>query len=78
MWAAKAPVSGELYSVGGRVLLHPSRAEIEFLCPGIQMVWVRGDTYEAAAMYLGREVMRWQDHPDMPAVRWPLDRRDFR
>jgi hypothetical protein len=78
MYAMKAPVSGELYSLGGKVLVHPTREDLEWLVPGSQMVEVPGTTMDEVAARLGRPVMRWQDHPDMAGIRWPLDRRDFR
>lgn len=77
MWAGREPISGELYSLGGRVLLHETHQDLEWLMPGLEMVEVPGDTPEHVADHLGRSVMRWKDHPDLAGIRWPLDRRDF-
>lgn len=77
MFAAKDP-TGELYSLGGAVLVHDTRHDLEWLMPGLEMIWLRGTTPDAVAHHLGRPVMLWRDHPDMAGIRWPLDRRQFR
>ena len=62
--------SGELLTYGGKVLVHDSRAEYEWLFPKARVVRVTdGD--------LGQPVMRLQDHPSMEHVRFPLRREDF-
>ncbi len=78
MYAGKAPVSGELYSLGGRVLVHDTAGDLEWLIPGLQTVKLPGSTPEEVASAIGRPTMPWRDHPDMAGIRWPLDRRDFR
>lgn len=70
LWALVGQVSGELLSHQGRVLVHEDRAEMEWLVPDHRTVEVRPE--------IGRPTMRLRDHPDMNAVVWPLDRRDFR
>lgn len=70
-YALVGQVSRELLSYEGQVMVHPDRGELEWLFPGLQTAPVDPET-------LGRPVMRLQDHPDMAAVTWPLDRRDFR
>lgn len=67
----------ELISLGGRVLLHDSRPELEWLMPGWPAVELKGSTPEEVAHHLGRPTMLWKDHPGMAGLRWPLDRRDF-
>jgi hypothetical protein len=65
--------SGELLSYGGRVLVHDSRPELEFLFPNrakTRIVRITdGD--------LGQPTMLIRDHPAMVSVRWPLRREDF-
>lgn len=62
--------SGELLTYQGRVLVHNDRAELEYLLPGARVVRLTdGD--------LGAPTLPLREHPDMAAVRWPLDRKDF-
>lgn len=64
-------VSGELLSLGGRVLVHDNAAELEFLFPGARVV--------ALPSYVPPEqTLPVSAHPEMASVRFPLDRRDFR
>lgn len=63
--------SGELLSLGGLVLVHPDRAELEFLLADQRVV-------EVPAHIRPEQTMPWSRHPQMSAVRWPLDRSDFR
>lgn len=78
MYAMVGPATGEILSHGGRMVLHGDRAELEWLCPGVRVVKVRGESPEEVAHRYGRPAMLLRDHPDMAPVRWPLDRRDFR
>lgn len=77
MFASKAPVSGELYSLNGRVLVHDNRAELEWLMPQTKTVPLPGETVTDVAARLNRPVMLWKDHPDMAGIAWPLRRKDF-
>lgn len=76
-YASRGPASGELLSYRGRLLIHDSPDELEWLIPGFRAVPLRGDEPEEIASRLGQPVMRWAEHPDMAAVRWPLNRKDF-
>lgn len=80
MWAMEGEVTHELLSLGGRVLVHDNRYEMEFLVPvGVfRYVELQGSTPEEVGARLGRPAMLLRDHPDMSAVTWPLDRRNFR
>ena len=78
MYAMVGPVTGEILSHGGRVVLHDNRAELEFLCPGVRVVELPGDSATYIAGRMGRPAMLLRDHPDMAPVRWPLDRKAFR
>jgi hypothetical protein len=61
--------SKELLTYGGRIITHEDRAEMAYLFPNDRIAEVRP----------GNElVMRLVDHPDMAAVRFPLNRKDFR
>lgn len=65
--------SGQLLTYRGRVLIHDSRAELEYLFPNRDKTRVvrltDGD--------LGQPTMSIRDHPSMASVRWPLRREDF-
>jgi hypothetical protein len=54
----------------GRVIAHPDRAEMEFLCPGPVVRPLNGVPAD--------EVLMLRDHPQLQAVTWPLRREDFR
>lgn len=77
MYAFVGHTSHELLSFRGRMVLHHSREEMEYLFPLTQVVRLNGDSLEEVAHRYGRPVMRLSDHPDMAAVEWPLDRRKF-
>lgn len=68
----------ELLSLDGRVLIHDSKPELEWLLKdSVRVVELHGATPEEVASRIGRPVMLWRDHPGMAPVRWPLNRRDF-
>lgn len=67
-YALKGSVSGELLTYQGRILVHNNRGELEWLFPGERVV-----PYDGAL-----PTLPIRDHPDMAAVTWPLDRRNFR
>jgi hypothetical protein len=62
-------VTGDVFTYGGSVLVHPSRAELEYLFPG-------RETVDVSQSVLPKLMI--QDHPGMGAVRFPLRREDFR
>jgi hypothetical protein len=68
-YALVGAVTGDLLTYQGRVLLHPDRAELEWLFPLSRVVRVTGDVGPTLAL---------SAHPDMYGVSFPLDRRDFR
>ncbi|WP_018502985.1 hypothetical protein [Parafrankia discariae] len=70
LYALAGARSGELLSLGGRVLVHSDRAELEFLFPGARVV--------ACPVADAVGGMPIADHPDMAHVRFPLRRSDFR
>lgn len=76
-WFAVVTPQGEPWSHRGRLLIHDNRAELEFLIPNKTVVQLSGFTPEEVAERYGRPVMRYRDHPDMAAVRWPLQKDDF-
>lgn len=69
-YAVAGPVSGELMSYHGRILVHPDRAELEWLLADQRVV-------EVPAHIPAEQTMPWAQHPQMAAVTFPLDRRDF-
>lgn len=68
-YALVGATTNDLLTFRGRVLIHGSRHELEFLFPRTRVVEVRGD--------VGPE-LPIRDHPGLSAVRWPLDRGEFR
>lgn len=62
--------SSSWITLGGRVIAHTSREELEFLCPGPEVKPINGIGAD--------EVLMLRDHPNMASVRWPLNREDFR
>jgi hypothetical protein len=73
-YAAQGLVSGELLSLGGKVLVHDNLAELEFLLANVRAVSLGSNLDSALA---GRPWMLLKDHPDMSWVRWPLRTEDF-
>lgn len=69
-YAMKTQRSGELVSLGGRVLVHENPYELEFLFLGIQAVRI-GRNFDLPTMSV-------KDHPGLADVRWPLRKEDFR
>lgn len=69
-FALVGPRTGELLTYGGRVLVHNSRHEMEWLFPRSRVVRITDGE-------LGQPTMRLRDHPGLEAVRWPLRRQDF-
>lgn len=70
-FAVAGLASGELLSYCGRILVHPDRAELEWLLADQQVV-------EVPAHVPPEQTMPWSQHPQMSAVKFPLDRREFR
>ena len=70
-YAAVGPASGELLSLGGLILVHPDRAELEWLLAGQRVV-------EVPAHVPAGQTMPWSRHPQMDAVSFPLNREEFR
>jgi hypothetical protein len=70
LWAVKADAYPGVFTLGGRILVHPNRTELEFMFPGRTAVDVSRTTMP---------VMRWKDHPQWPLLPpGPFRREDFR
>lgn len=54
----------------GKVLVHDSREDLEFLFPGVRVV-------ELGSMIPPEDTMWVGHHPSLEQVRWPLERGDF-
>lgn len=63
--------SRELLSLGGLILVHPDRAELEWLLVDQRVV-------EVPAHIPEEQTVPWSRHPAMAAVRFPLRKEDFR
>lgn len=73
VFALEGAISGDLLTLGGRVLTHDNAAELEFLIPaelGAKVVKCPPTPPEL--------MMSIKDHPGLSHVRWPLRREDFR
>jgi hypothetical protein len=70
-YAVAGATSGELLSLNGLVLVHPDRAELEWLLADQRVV-------EVPAHIRSEQTMPWAAHPQMSAVTFPLDREAFR
>jgi hypothetical protein len=69
-YALVGPVSNDLLTHEGRVIVHNDRAEMEWLFPNTRVVRISdGD--------IG-PVLPLPDHPGLSQVRWPLSKEDFR
>jgi hypothetical protein len=70
-YALQGTVSRDLITYGGRVLVHDNRPELEFLFTGARVV-------ECPRDIPPEQTLPVRFHPQLAAVQWPLDRRDFR
>jgi hypothetical protein len=58
----------EVFTLGGEVIVHDNRAELEFLFPGRQFVDVTNSVLPKMSI---------KNHPQCSYLRWPLRREDF-
>ncbi len=63
--------SGELLTLGGRVLVHDNSAELAFLTAGARIVTVPGDIPDEQTLPISA-------HPEFAGVTWPLRKDEFR
>lgn len=77
-YALKGQKTGELLSYNGRVIVHNNREELAWLMgKGIESGTL--SVVEISAQFASkRPLLRLEHHPDMAAVRFPLDRDEFR
>ncbi len=71
MYVVIGSISNEILTYHGHVLVHDNKEDLEWLIPGHRVV-------RLPQADIGRSMMYWKDHPDLAAVKWPLDKRDFR
>lgn len=69
LFAIAGRKTGELVTFMGHVLVHGDKAEMVYLFPNDRIVPHRPGGHDIVMMLV--------DHPDMKAVRFPLDRKDF-
>lgn len=62
--------TGDLLSWNGKVIVHDSKPELEFLMRGVRIVECPNDIPDDQTFPI-------RFHPDMATVTWPLDRRNF-
>lgn len=70
LYALYGEHSRTVLSYGGQALVHPNRAELEFLFPDVRVVECPAD--------LAATGMPLASHPDMSAVTFPLTKEQFR
>jgi hypothetical protein len=68
LWMMVTNKTAEPFTFGGRILVHESREDLEYLFPNQRLVPYKGSEGECMALV---------NHPDMAAVTFPLDPRDF-
>ncbi len=64
-------ISRDFLTYGGRVLVHPSQAELEWLFPGAVV-------REVPPSFPADQCLPVAQHPDLASTTFPLDRSDFR
>lgn len=69
LFAIAGRKSGDLQTLGGRVIVHENRAEMAWLFPNERIVAHRPTGHDIVMMLV--------DHPDMAGVRFPLNKKDF-
>lgn len=69
-YGLQGTVSRELLTLGGRVLTHHDRGELEFLVTGARVVTIPPDIPDEQTMPITA-------HPQLTGVVWPLRRTDF-
>lgn len=77
MFAIEGRTTKEILTFNGRMVLHHDRRDLEYLFPGERIVMLRGYTRAECAQLYGRPAMLLKDHPDMAAVSWPLNPKEF-
>ena len=71
-YALQGATSRDLLTYGGKVLVHDNRPELEFLMAGdVHIVECPRDIPPDQTLPI-------RYHPQLAAVTWPLDRKDFR
>jgi hypothetical protein len=70
-YALYGEASQSALTFNGKVLVHNDRAELELLFPGVRVV-------ELGSMIPEHDTMQVRDHPSLGAVKWPLNREDFK
>lgn len=70
-YALYGEASQSALTFNGLTLFHTDRAEMEFLFPGMTVVELGPMIPEHDTLWVGH-------HPSLQAVRWPLDREDFK
>jgi hypothetical protein len=75
LFAFHGAVTGDLLTLGARVIVHDNRAEMEWLVPHNSRVVAVTEQDLARRSPLPPLLLR--EHPGMATVRWPLRREDF-
>lgn len=70
-WGLWGRTSRDFLTYGGRVLVHDSRAELEWLFPGAPV-------REVPSSIPADQCLPVEHHPDLASTAFPLDRRNFR
>ncbi|TWE17140.1 hypothetical protein [Kitasatospora atroaurantiaca] len=70
-WALQGEVSRDLLTWNGRVIVHNSRAELEFLTAGARVI-------ECPRSIPPEQTLPLRAHPQFAHHTWPLRREDYR
>lgn len=75
MFALFGEVTRDLLTLGGRVIVHDDRAELEWICPRARVVRVtERDVHTRSPL----PPLPLRDHPGLAGVSWPLNRAEWR
>lgn len=75
MWALFGRVTHDLLTLGGRVIVHDNRAELEWICPRARVVRVTDrDLVQRSPL----PPLPLPQHPALAGVSWPLKRSEWR
>jgi hypothetical protein len=70
-WALEGPVSRDLLTHGGKVIVHNSRPELEWLMAGARVV-------KCPSSIPPEQTIELRFHPNFDGCSWPLRREEFR
>jgi len=70
-WAIEGPLTRDLLTYGGKVIVHNSRPELEWLLDGARVV-------PCPKAIPPEQTIKLRHHPQFDGCSWPLRRDEFR